>query len=113
MFPILPKPEAFDNARRADGADMKQHRVAVFGGAGFIGRYVVKRMAERGDVVTVGGRKAAYAKYLKLKGDVGQVGLVNLSINDESLLPAFVSNVDTVVNLVGILAEGGAQRFEL
>ncbi|MBV9828437.1 MAG: complex I NDUFA9 subunit family protein [Alphaproteobacteria bacterium] len=92
---------------------MKQHRVAVLGGAGFIGRYVVKRLAERGDVVTAGGRKAAYAKYLKLKGDVGQVGLVNLSINDESLLPAFVNNVDTVVNLVGILAEGGAQRFEL
>ena len=53
---------------------MKQHRVAILGGAGFIGRYVVKRLAERGDVLTVGGRSAAYAKFLKLKGDVGQVG---------------------------------------
>src|ERR1700709_2341431 len=91
---------------------MKQHRVAVLGGAGFIGRYVVKRLAERGDVLTVGGRNAAYAKFLKLKGDVGQGGLVNVSIDDESMLPAFVANTDTVVNLVGILAESRAQRFE-
>src|SRR5436309_16048050 len=95
------------------GAGMKQHRAAILGGSGFIGRYVVKRLAERGDVLTVGGRNAAAAKFLKLKGDVGQVGLVNLSIYDESLVPAFVANQDTVVNLVGILHESGSQRFEL
>jgi uncharacterized protein YbjT (DUF2867 family) len=50
--------------------------------------------------------------FLKLKGDVGQVGLVNLSIGDERLLSAFVANNDTVVNLVGILNESGSQRFE-
>jgi NADH dehydrogenase len=92
---------------------MKQHRVAILGGSGFIGRYVVKRLAERGDVLLVGGRHAATAKFLKLKGDVGQVGLVNLSIDDESLMPAFVAGQDAVVNLVGILHEHGAQRFEL
>jgi uncharacterized protein YbjT (DUF2867 family) len=92
---------------------MKQHRAAILGGAGFIGRYVVKRLAERGDVLTVGGRSAASAKFLKLKGDVGQVGLVNVAIDDEALLRAFVANNDTVVNLVGILHESGAQRFDM
>ncbi|MGC2413261.1 MAG: complex I NDUFA9 subunit family protein [Stellaceae bacterium] len=92
---------------------MKQHRAAILGGAGFIGRYVVKRLAERGDVLTVGGRNAAAAKFLKLKGDVGQVGLVNVGIDDEALLSAFVANNDTVINLVGILHEKGAQRFEM
>src|SRR5260370_15928803 len=91
---------------------MRQHRVAILGGAGFIGRYVVKRLAEGGDVLTVGGRTASAAKYLKLKGDVGQVGLVNLSLADETLLPAFVANNDAVVNLVGILHESGSQRFD-
>lgn len=91
---------------------MRQHRVAILGGAGFVGRYVVKRLAERGDVLAVGGRNAAGAKFLKLKGDVGQVGLVNLSIDSEGLLPAFVSGNDTVVNCVGILREGGGQRFD-
>jgi NADH dehydrogenase len=110
---ILPEINGFGNPRRAGGAGMKQHRVAILGGAGFIGRYVVKRLAERGDVLTVGGRHAASAKFLKLKGDVGQVGLVNLSIDDETLLPAFVANNDSVVNLVGILHESGGQRFEI
>ena len=90
-----------------------QQRVAILGGAGFIGRYVVKRLAERGDVLTVGGRNAAEAKYLRLKGDVGQVALVNVSILDESLLAAFVAGQDAVVNLAGILYESGTQRFEL
>jgi NADH dehydrogenase len=109
----LPKIDAFGNAVALPGAGMKQHRVAILGGAGFIGRYVVKRLAERGDVLTVGGRTAASAKFLKLKGDVGQVGLVNLGIDDERLLPAFVADNDTVVNLVGILQQSGAQRFEV
>src|SRR5690242_11409319 len=92
---------------------MKQHRAAILGGSGFIGRYVVKRLAERGDVLTVGGRRAAGAKFLKLKGDVGQVGLVNIAIDDERLLPAFVAGNDAVVNLVGILYERGSQNFDL
>jgi uncharacterized protein YbjT (DUF2867 family) len=89
------------------------HRVAILGGSGFIGRYIVKRLAERGDVVAVGGRYAAQAKFLKLKGDVGQVGLINIRIDDERLLPAFLAGNDTVINCVGILRESGRQRFDL
>src|SRR3982751_6766455 len=91
---------------------MKAHRVAILGGGGFIGRYVVKRLAERGDVLAVGGRNAARDKFLKLKGDVGQVGLVNVSIDSEGLLPAFLAGNDTVVNCVGILRETGRQKFD-
>ena len=91
---------------------MRHNRVAILGGSGFIGRYIVKRLAERGDVVTVGGRNATEAKFLQLKGAVGQVGLVNISIGDERLLRAFVEDNDAVVNLVGILRETGSQRFE-
>src|SRR5579872_1071075 len=92
---------------------MTTRRVAILGGGGFIGRYAVKRLAERGDVLTVGGRTATGDKYLKLKGDVGQVGLVNLSMDDEPLVQAFVANQEAVVNLVGILHESGRQRFDL
>src|SRR6266849_8373676 len=89
-----------------------EHRVAILGGSGFIGRYVVKRLAERGDIVAVGARNAAAAKFLKLKGDVGQVGLLNIAINDEKLLPAFIAGNQAVVNCVGILQERGSQRFD-
>jgi uncharacterized protein YbjT (DUF2867 family) len=89
-----------------------EHRVAILGGSGFIGRYVVKRLAERGDVVAVGARNAAAARFLKLKGDVGQVGLINIAIDDEKLLPSFIAGNQAVVNCVGILQERGAQRFD-
>ncbi len=89
-----------------------EHRVAILGGSGFIGRYIVKRLAERGDVVAVGARNAAAAKFLKLKGDVGQVGLINITIDDERLLPAFITGNQAVVNCVGILQERGSQRFD-
>ena len=88
------------------------HRVAILGGSGFIGRYIVKRLAERGDVLAVGARHAASAKFLKLKGDVGQVGLLNITIEDEALLPAFLAGNDTVINCVGILRESASRTFD-
>src|SRR5580704_394316 len=93
---------------------MKRHQIAVLGGAGFVGRYVVKRLAGRGEVLTVGGRHATDAGFLKLKGDVGQVGLVNIAIGaDEAMLRAFVAGKDALINCVGILYERGAQKFEI
>ena len=92
---------------------MPFHRVAILGGSGFIGRYIVKRLAERDAVLTVGGRNAAYAKYLKLKGDVGSVGLFNISIADEAVLPAFLAGNEVLINCVGILRESGRQTFDL
>jgi NADH dehydrogenase len=62
--------------------------------------------------LAVGGRNAAQAKFLKLKGDVGQVGLVNISIESEGLLAPFVADNDAVINCVGILRESGSQRFD-
>jgi uncharacterized protein YbjT (DUF2867 family) len=93
---------------------MKRHQIAVLGGAGFIGRYVVKRLAERGEVLAVGGRHAADAGYLKLKGEVGQVGLANIAIDaPEDVLRAFLADKDALINCVGILFESGAQKFDI
>jgi uncharacterized protein YbjT (DUF2867 family) len=92
---------------------MKRHQIAVLGGSGFIGRYVVKRLAGRGEVLAVGGRHAADAKFLKLKGDVGQVGLLNIAIDDDAVLPAFLAGKDALINCVGILYERGAQKFDI
>jgi NADH dehydrogenase len=75
---------------------------------------VVKRLAERGDVLDVGGRTAAAARFLKLKGDVGQVGLVNIAIDaPEDVLRAFVAGKDALINCVGILYERGSRKFDV
>src|SRR5215469_13202323 len=94
------------------GKSMRGRRTAVLGGSGFIGRYVVKRLAARGDVVPVGCRNAEEAKFLRPMGDVGQVQPVNVAIDDETLLPAFLAGSAALVNCVGILRESGSQTFE-
>src|SRR5205823_1169895 len=65
------------------GENMRSRRTAVLGGSGFIGRYVVKRLAARGDVVPVGCRSAEEAKFLRPMGDVGQVEPLSVAIDDE------------------------------
>jgi nucleoside-diphosphate-sugar epimerase len=108
----LPNIVAFDNAGRAWEADMKQHPVAVLGGpdsSDLTSSSVWPNAAMSWWLASV---MPLRPNFLKLKGDVGQVGLVNLSIGDERLLPAFIANNDTVVNLVDIVNESGAQRFE-
>jgi uncharacterized protein YbjT (DUF2867 family) len=92
---------------------MRTRRIAVLGGSGFIGRYVVKRLAAQGAVVAVGCRHAEEAKFLQPMGNVGQIAVVDLSIGDEALLPAFLAGNDALINCVGILYERGAQRFDL
>jgi uncharacterized protein YbjT (DUF2867 family) len=92
---------------------MENRRTAVLGGSGFIGRYIVRRLAHRGDVVEVGCRHGEQAKFLHPMGDVGQVTVLNLGIADEDLLRAFLAGNHAVVNCVGVLQERGAQTFEL
>src|SRR6266849_8583835 len=100
---------------RAGGAGetMRNRRTAVLGGSGFIGRYVVKRLAARGEVIAVGCRNAEAAKFLRPMGDVGQIVPLNVAIGDARLLAAFLAGNATLVNCVGILRESGAQTFEL
>ena len=87
-------------------------RATVFGGTGFVGRYVVKRLAQRGVILSVVGRHARRGNYLQPMGDVGQIVLLDGDIGDEAFVAASVEGADLVVNLVGILAQGGKQRFD-
>ncbi|HEY3911345.1 MAG TPA: complex I NDUFA9 subunit family protein [Stellaceae bacterium] len=94
------------------GRTIGNRRTAVLGGSGFIGRYIVQRLAARGDVIAVGCRHAEEAKFLMPQGNVGQIAAVNLTIDDEQLLPAFLAGNEALVNCVGILRETGSQTFE-
>ncbi|HLZ66007.1 MAG TPA: complex I NDUFA9 subunit family protein [Aliidongia sp.] len=87
-------------------------RATVFGGTGFIGRYIVKRLAQRGVILTIVGRHAGRGNYLQPMGDVGQIVPINGNIGDEAFVASVVEGADLVVNLVGILAESGRQRFD-
>lgn len=85
--------------------------VTVLGGSGFVGRYVVRELARVGWRVRVGCRHPERAGFLQPSGDVGQIVPVRADILDADSLRRAVEGADAVVNLVGILAEGGRQRF--
>lgn len=85
---------------------------AVFGGSGFIGRYVVKRLAQRGYVVRVAVRDPEAALFLKPMGAVGQVVPLYATLANEATVQRAVQDADLVVNLVGILAEGRRGDFD-
>lgn len=84
---------------------------AVFGGSGFIGRYVVKRLAAQGHIVRVCGRNVESARAQMITGRVGQVVPLFVSLGAEATIARAVEGADLVVNLVGILTEGRAGDF--
>jgi uncharacterized protein YbjT (DUF2867 family) len=92
---------------------MATRRVAtVFGGSGFIGRYVVKRLALQGFVVRVAVRDPEAALFLKPMGVVGQVVPLYASVMNEGTVHRAVAGAEVVVNLVGALSESRAASFQ-
>jgi NADH dehydrogenase len=83
----------------------------VFGGAGFIGRYIVKRLAARGYTVRVAGRDPERALALKPMGVPGQILPVRAPVTDARAVAAAVAGTSVVVNCVGILFESKGSRF--
>ena len=92
---------------------MVTDRVAtVFGGSGFIGRYVVQRLAARGFTVRVAVRDVEGAMFLRPLGRVGQIVPLFAPLGNEADIARAVSHADWVVNLVGTLAEGRRGDFD-
>ena len=77
----------------------------VFGGSGFLGRYVVKRLAAQGYVVRVAVRNTAHANEMRPMGQTGQIAPLFASLTNEATIARAVEGAERVVNLVGILAE--------
>ena len=90
---------------------MARRQVTIFGGSGFIGRYVVERLADKGWTIRVAVRRPRQANFLKPLGDVGQIVPVRAPLQDEAAVRAACEGSEAVINLVGILFEAGAQSF--
>jgi NADH dehydrogenase len=86
--------------------------ITVFGGSGFIGRYVVQALAKRGYRIRVAVRRPDLAGHVQPLGMVGQIKAIQANIRYRWSVDRAVEGADAVVNLVGILAEGGRQTFD-
>src|SRR5437879_139640 len=88
------------------------HLVTIFGGAGFLGRHLVRALAKRHYRIRVGVRRPDLAGHLQPLGRVGQIHAVQANLRYPDSLHAAVRHADVVVNLVAILYERGQQTFE-
>lgn len=86
--------------------------VTIYGGSGFVGRYIARRMAKEGWRVRVAVRRPNEALFVKPYGVVGQVEPVLCNIRDDASVASVMQGSDAVVNCVGILARRGKNTFE-
>ncbi len=86
--------------------------VTVFGGSGFVGKQVVRRLARDGYRIRVVTRRPNQHLELKPLGEVGQIALVKGDVRDPAQVRSAIAGAACVVNLVGILRPGGGQSFE-
>ncbi len=87
--------------------------ITVFGGSGFLGRHLVRRLVRLENVlVRVACRHPRRAGFLKTAGDVGQVMPVGVDIFSDEQVAAAVEGAGIVINLIGILYESGRWSFQ-
>jgi len=93
-------------------ASNQETLVTVFGGSGFLGRNVVRALAKRDFRIRVAVRRPELAGHLQPLGRVGQIHAVQANVRYPASVEAAMRDSEVAINLVGILAAGGAQSFD-
>jgi uncharacterized protein YbjT (DUF2867 family) len=86
--------------------------ITVYGGSGFLGRHVVRALAQRGYRIRVAVRRPELAGHLQPLGCVGQIHAVQANLRYPASVEVAARGADVLINLVGILFERGRQRFD-
>ncbi len=86
--------------------------VTIFGGSGFVGRYIARRMAKEGWRVRVAVRRPNEALFVKSYGAVGQVEPILCNIRNDASVQAALAGADAAVNCVGVLNGLGKNTFD-
>ncbi|MCB6178107.1 complex I NDUFA9 subunit family protein [Rhodobacter sp. Har01] len=87
--------------------------VTIFGGSGFVGRYIARRMAREGWRVRVAVRRPNEALFVKSYGTPGQVEPVFCNIRDDDSVRAVTQGAEAVVNCVGTFDRRGNNSFHM
>jgi uncharacterized protein YbjT (DUF2867 family) len=86
--------------------------VTIYGGSGFVGRYIARRMAREGWRVRVAVRRPNEALFVRTYGVVGQVEPVFCNIRDDASVRVVMRGAEAVVNCVGTFDKGGRNNFQ-
>ena len=87
------------------------YRVTVFGGSGFLGRQIVRRLADEGAAVRVAVRHPERATFLTGTAAAGEITAVYADVWDEASVGPAVAGAEAVVNTVGHYVERGRASF--
>jgi uncharacterized protein YbjT (DUF2867 family) len=90
---------------------MEARQITIFGGSGFLGRYVVRALAKKGWRIKVATRRPNRAFFLRPMGQVGQIGFIKCDVADADQIAHAMAGSQAVVNLTGILFQRG-QTFD-
>jgi uncharacterized protein YbjT (DUF2867 family) len=86
--------------------------ITIFGGSGFLGREVVRTLAERRYRLCIAVRHPHLAGHLRLPGRFEEIHAVRANVCSPRSVTAAVRDAEIVINLVDILVEDGAQQFD-
>ena len=91
---------------------MSINQVTVFGGSGFIGRAIVRALAQEGLQVRVAVRRIELAESVKTAGDVGQITVMRTNLRVPQSVAAAIAGSEAVINAAGISFQRGRQRYQ-
>jgi uncharacterized protein YbjT (DUF2867 family) len=86
--------------------------VVVFGGAGFLGRRLVQRLATEGMTVRVAVRHSDPARIELRSRGLDRVTVVPADVRDQASVAAAIAGANAVVNTVSAYVEKGGVTFE-
>ena len=90
---------------------MNQKIATIFGGSGFIGRHLIRRLTKQDYRIIVATRSPHLSGFLKPLGGSGQVELIKTNLYDLENIKNVLKNSNIAINLVGILYETRKQKF--
>jgi len=94
-------------------ATWEANRLAtVFGGSGFLGRYIVRALVHEGWRIRVAVRRPDLAAFLQPIGGVGQIQPVQANLRFPDSIAAAIEGATAVINAAGVKAQSGAQTYQ-
>ena len=90
---------------------LRNLKVTVFGGTGFLGRHLIKYLCDCECIIKVPSRNLAKGYFLQPLGDVGQINLIKFDLSDNKKLKSLIEDSDIIINLIGILFEKKRNDF--
>lgn len=85
--------------------------IVIFGGNGFIGRYLIQTLSKYSCKIIIITRKSHNHEKLRLLAGLGQISIIVLNEYSEEGLAKILKDCDIVINLIGILAENKKDKF--